>query len=119
MRQKLREGYARKWSGVPNFVKSIHKLPPGRFARVVNLNNYKYLGDGLLLSATSEENGLALNFLRIPPVASRKPLESWSTPPFSFVIMTYAVYLPEDVIAVAEQKVKCVTRPLTMLWHTS
>jgi len=84
-------------------VKSTHKFPPGWFT---GLARPRCLGDGLFL----EESGL--DFLRIPPVASQKPLESWVTSPFSFVPINYTAYPPEDVIAVAEQKDECVTHPL-------
>ena len=114
MRRKLCEGYAHKWSDAASFVKSILKLPPGRFA---NLAYHEHLGDGFLVSTSWEEKYTALSFLRIPPVASRKPLESWSIPPFSFATMDYAAYLPEDVVAVVERNEKCVTRSLIVRSH--
>ena len=62
----------------------------------------KYLGNGYLASSSVEPDGLA--FLHIPPVASQKPVESWSVPPLSFDIFDYAAYPPENVLAVAERR---------------
>jgi len=46
--------------------------------------------------------GSGLDFLYIPPVASQKPIDMWSIPPFSFKPINFAVYHPENVLAVAE-----------------
>lgn len=81
-------------------VKSTKKLPPSQpLAR--SWVNAKYLGNGLLAPGSVGPGGLA--FLHVPPIASQKPVEGWTIPPFPFEIFGYAVYLPENVLAVAEQ----------------
>lgn len=81
-------------------VKSSHELPPSKF---FDWRGVRYLGDGHLASNRSvEPNGLAL--LHIPPITSRKPIESWSIPPFTVDIFSYAAYPPGNVLAVAEQR---------------
>jgi len=79
-------------------VKTPLKLPPGQFTC---WGDARYLGDGHL--ATDSAHGNGLTFLRIPPVASGKPVEDWSIPPLTFEILGYAAYPPENVLAVAEQ----------------
>jgi len=66
----------------------------------------KYFGNGLLVTDSLEDNGLA--FLRIPSVASREPIEGWSIPPIPFQNSGYVVYPPGNVMAVIERKEKCV-----------
>ena len=96
-RRKLCEGYAHKWSNVVKTVKSrTQKLPPSQFS---GWNSAKYLGNGHLVSYLVERNGPT--FLHIPSAASRKPIESWTLPPPPFTVFDYAVYSPENVIAVA------------------
>jgi len=46
--------------------------------------------------------GSSLNFISIPPVASQKPIDVWSIPPFPFQLFDFAVYHPENVLAVSE-----------------
>jgi len=79
-------------------VKVTQELPPSRSA---GWSAAKYLGNGHLATNSVERNGLT--FLRIPTVASRKPVETWSIPPFAFGIFGYAVYPPENILAVAER----------------
>ena len=88
-------------------MKRTHKLPPCQF-EFEGLDTSKRLGGGLIVSDSLEEDGLALNLIRIPSVANQIPIESWSIPLFSFMALRYAVYPPENVIAVAEQSKKCV-----------
>ena len=97
-RRKLREGYARKWSGGADMVKRTTKLPP---IQSLGWDSAEYFGDGHLATDSVEDDGVT--FLHIPPVTSQKPVESWSIPPFPFDVFGYAVYPPENVIAVAEQ----------------
>ena len=79
-------------------VRSTPELPPSQSA---DWGKAKNLGNGYLGVHSAGRNGLA--FLRIPPVASRKPVEDWSIPPFTFNISGYAAYPPENVLAVAER----------------
>jgi hypothetical protein len=79
--------------------KGTQHLPPDQSSA---WRDAKYLGNGYLVSPSVERRGLA--FLHIPPVASRKPAEGWSIPPLSFEISGYAVYPPENVLAVAEKE---------------
>ena len=66
----------------------------------------EYFGNGLLVSDSLEDNGLA--FLRVPSVANRKQIEGWTIPLIAFKIFGYTVYPPGNVVAVAEKKDKCV-----------
>ena len=85
-------------------MESPRELPPNRF---LGWGAARYLGNGYLASDSAEESGLA--FLYIPPIASQKPVESWTIPPFSFPVLDYAAYPPENLLAVPEINEKCVT----------
>ena len=87
-------------------MKRTHSLP--RQFEFENLGISKCLGGGLIVLDSLEEDGLALNFIHVPSAASQMPLESWSTPLFSFMALRYAVYPPENVVVVAEQRKKYV-----------
>ena len=100
-RRKLREGYEHKWSDGASVIKSVWKLPP---TQPIVWGRAEYFGNGLLASRASEIHGLTL--LHIPQVASQTPIGSWSIPPSPFDVFGYAVYPPENVIAVAEQGVR-------------
>ena len=81
-------------------MKTIHESPlnrqrhftttPGR-----NLISYRSMEDG------------TLGFLRAPSVTSQKPIERWSIPSFPSslrVFASIAVYPPDNLLAVAEEK---------------
>jgi len=92
-----------KWSDTATIVKSTHRLPPTHSS---GWDRAKYFGNGLFVSESLKDNGLV--FLRIPSVASQKQIEGWSIPPVAFKILGYTAYPLGNVIAVAEQKEKCV-----------
>ena len=52
------------------------------------------------------EEGLLgpLTFLRPPSVMSQKPIERWGIPPFPFNLGIFAVYPPDNLLTVAEEK---------------
>lgn len=79
-------------------VKSTKELPPSLSS---SWNNARYLGNGLI--ASDSVGGRGITFLRIPPSASRKPIEGWDIPPFPFQIFDYTVHPPANVLAVAER----------------
>ena len=84
-------------------MESLRKLSP---SRSLDWGAAKYLGNGHLASDFVESGGLAL--LHIPSIASQKPVESWNIPRFSFPVLGYVAYPPENVLAVAEKNEKCV-----------
>lgn len=96
-RQKLREEYARKRSKAVSIVESIRELPSGQSSGW----GTRYFGNGHLGYESVEPHSLA--FLRVPPIASGKPIEGWNIPPFSFDIFGYAAYPPENILTVAER----------------
>ena len=52
-----------------------------------------------------EDGGLSgLSFVRYPPVTSQQPIKWWSIHPFRFNLEAFAVYLPDNFLAVAEEK---------------
>ena len=102
-RRKLYKGYASKWSDAANIVKLAHELPPNQS---LGWDRAKYFGNGLLVSDSLEDNGLA--FLRIPSVASQKPIDGWCIPPIPFRNSGYVVYPPGNVVAVTEREKRCV-----------
>ena len=87
----------RKWSDAGRVVKRAYKLPlelsPQWDATMV-------LGKGLLVSCG--QNSLA--FVRVPSTVGRKPIEWWAIPPFPFIIKSVAVHLPDNVLAVVEER---------------
>ena len=104
-RRKLREEYTRKWTCKSDtVVESTKGLPPVQSVGWVYAD---YFGDGYVASRSIERNGRT--FLRIPPVASQKPVEGWTIPPFAYDVFDYAVYPPGNVLAVAERGEKWVT----------
>lgn len=58
------------------------------------------LGKGLLVSCG--QNSLA--FVRVPSTVGRKPIEWWAISPFPFIIKSVAVHLPDNVLAVVEER---------------
>jgi hypothetical protein len=78
-------------------MKSVRKLPPNTPSHWL----YAVI-PGRNLLATWHNDGIS--FLHIPPVASQKPVDGWSVPPFSFHVFDFAVYPPENILAVAEHK---------------
>jgi len=98
-RRKLCEEYARKWSGAATVVESTHKLPLDQYLR---WGYSTALGRNLVASDSLPNDGLG--FLYIPPVASGKPINRWSIPPFPFKSLGFAVYHPEDLLGVVEQQ---------------
>ncbi|KAF9643424.1 hypothetical protein BDM02DRAFT_3273044 [Thelephora ganbajun] len=98
-RRKQCKGYMHKWTNATSVMRSTYELLPTRSS---SWGAAKYSGNGLLVSSSLRHKRLA--FLHVPPVASRKSVESWTIPPLPFRIMCYAVYPPENVIAVAESK---------------
>jgi hypothetical protein len=77
-------------------------LPPNQSSVWSDAEDF---GNGFLVS--EKLGGGGFTFLCVSPPASGKPVESWSIPPLAFDILDYAVYPPEDVIAVVEKKEKC------------
>lgn len=72
-------------------MKSIYKLPPKQDPP--GWADTWYFGNGLLVSEFTRDTSLV--FLHIPPVASRKPIESWS--------IALVQNPPEDIVAVVEE----------------
>jgi len=98
-RRKLREEYEHKWSDAAVVVKSAHKLPPNQSS----LWGYsKALGRNTILSYSTLNGGL--DFLYIPPVASRTPINGWNIPSFPFNALAIGVYHPDNVLAVVERQ---------------
>ncbi|KAF9645019.1 hypothetical protein BDM02DRAFT_3120947 [Thelephora ganbajun] len=97
-RRKQCKSYTRKWTNATSITRNIYELPP---THSLGWGSPMYFGNGLLASR-SLYSDLAL--LRVPLVASRKSVESWTIPPIPFMVMCYAVYPLENVIAVAESK---------------
>lgn len=56
-----------------------------------------------IIASHSKKDG-DLSFLRLPPVTSQLSIERWSIPRFPFNLKAFAVYPPDSVLAVAEQK---------------
>lgn len=54
-----------------------------------------------LLGSVRVPNG-HFEFVYIPPNESEEPVEVWRMNPFSFEIMGFAVYHPDNLLAVAE-----------------
>jgi len=96
-RRKLREGYTHKWSKTASVVKSTHKLPPNQSS---HWRRAKHHGGNVLASHPTPGRGL--DFMYIPPAASQKLIDVWSISPFSFKLFAFAVYPPENVLAVSE-----------------
>jgi len=74
---------------------AVHELP-GELSIVTT-----HGGD--VIASYSIEDG-SLSFLRLPPVASQLPIKRWSIPQFPFNPNAFAVYPPDNILAVAETK---------------
>ena len=80
-------------------MKTIHELPKG-----LNIGRHFVTTPGWnLITFRSMEDG-TLSFLRLPSVTNQKPIEQWSIPPFPFGLKAFAVYPPDNLLAVAEEK---------------
>ena len=100
-RRKLFEEYKCKWSDAGRVVKTIHEFP-----EELSLGDYFRTSEGWNLigyRSTSTGDG-NLMFVRVPPVTSQRPIEWWSIPPLSFHARAYAVYPPDNLLAIAEHK---------------
>jgi len=80
-------------------VKTTHELPE-------ELSIYKIFtttpGRNLIAYRNPEEG--KLSFLHVPPVTGQRPIEWWSIPPFPFIVDVFAVYPPDNLLAVAEEE---------------
>ena len=95
--RKLCEEHERKWTAAGRAIKAAHKLPEELIPR------WAYtLGRNLI--AFRSIRGDCLGFLRVPPVASRRPIEWWDVPPLPFDVRAFAAYPPDNILAVAEEK---------------
>jgi len=56
----------------------------------------------MIVSDSPPDGGL--DILSIPPVASGKPIDGWTIPPFPFKVSSFAVYHPENLLAVVERQ---------------
>lgn len=54
---------------------------------------------GRNLLARPEPDSKNVNFLRISPATSRKPIERWNIPQFPFKALDYTTYPPENILA--------------------
>jgi len=98
-RQKLFEDHERKWSNAGTVARAVHKLPKGlSFERRFTTIH----GKNLISSHGARDSGL--NFLRLSSATIRKPIECWSIPSLPFGFEVYAVYPPDSILAVAEEK---------------
>jgi len=74
-RRKLCEEHTRKWSDAATIVKSTYILPSDKFFH----RDYPMaLGKNMVVSDSTPNGGL--DFLYIPPVASRNPINGWTIP---------------------------------------
>ena len=87
--RKLYEDYA---------IKSTHELHPDHASCRIYAKN---IGRNMLASHPMGDHGLG--FLYIPPVTSRKPIDTWSILPFPFTLLCFAVYHPENLLAIDER----------------
>jgi len=96
-RRKLCEEYARKWSDAATVVEGTYKSSPDQPSGC-----YTALGRNILV--LESPSGVGLDFLCIPPVASGKPINGWTIPPFPFNVMDFGVYHPENILGVVERQ---------------
>jgi len=96
-RRKLCEEYARKWSGAATVVESTYKSSLDQPSGC-----YTALGRNILVLDSPPDAGL--DFLHIPPVASGKPINGWTIPPFPFNVIDFGVYHPEGILGVVERQ---------------
>ena len=98
-RRKACEEHERKWSDAGRVEKAIHELPEGS-----SLGVYPTILGRNLIALRNTQNVGGLTFLRFPPVTSVSPIERWRIPPLPFELRHFAVYPPDNILAVAEEK---------------
>jgi len=98
-RRKLCEEYERKWSNAGRVVLAVHELPDDLSPQRHTISTH----GGDIITSHSIGDG-CLRFLRLPPVTSQLPIKRWSIPPFPFNVKAFAVYPPDSILAVAEEK---------------
>jgi len=86
----------RKWSDAGRVVKSAYELP----LELSQWDATMVLGKGLLVSCGQ----YSLAFARVPSTVGRKPIEWWTIPPFPFIIKGVVAHLPDNVLAVIEER---------------
>jgi len=98
-RRKLCEEYAHKWSNAATIVKSTRKLPPDQSSY---WGYFVALGRNMVASDSPPNRGFG--FVYIPPVASGKPINGWTIPPFPFKVLCFVAYHPENLLGVVEHQ---------------
>ena len=78
-------------------MKNAYELPPNQLSY---WDHATVLGRNILASNHASQGGI--NFLSIPPAASRKPVSEWSIPKFPFQVSDFTAHLPEDMLGVIE-----------------
>ena len=82
-------------------MKTIHELP-----KELDFERHFVTTPGSNLIAFRGMEDGPLSFLRLPSVTSQKSIEQWSIPPFPFGLKVFAVYPPDNILAVAEEREK-------------
>ena len=97
--RKLYEEHRRKWSNAGRVVKTIYELPEELIAE-----EYFVTTPGWNLIAFRRMEGGTLSFLHLPSTTSQRPTEQWTIPPFPFSVNVFAIYPPDNLLVVAEEK---------------
>ena len=88
-----------KWTGTAKIVKKAVRWVHG----VPDWNRITVLGGDLLTFYHSSQPGFA-KFMHVPPAASQRPVEWWNIPQLPFEVLYFAVYAPDNLLAVVEQR---------------
>lgn len=104
-RRKQCKEYVDKWTRTANVVKkvvrSVHWVPVERPTLAWNYSTV--LGVDLLTFYHSSQPGRA-KFIRVPPAANQPSVEGWIIPQIPFEVLHFAVYAPENLLAVVERR---------------
>ena len=97
--RKLYEEHERKWSYPARVVKTIHELPK----ELLLQQHFISIPGWSLIAYRNIEDG-NLSFVHLPPAMSQRPIEWWRIPPLPFSVEVFAVYPPDNLLAVTEEK---------------
>lgn len=97
-RRRSYEQHARKWSETATIFKRTHEFPPDQIPR---WGEARYIGRNVLVTHPEADCG-GLGFVYVPPAASQQQIDGWGIPPFPFNTFAFAVYHPDNLLAVTE-----------------
>lgn len=98
-RRRLCKEYVHKWSDAANIAKCFREVTLEH-----QLEDWDPMIPARNLIAIDYHQSGGIDFIHVPPVTSRKPIERWSIPRLPFKVLGHTAYPPKNILVVAEEK---------------